>query len=125
MSEAYSVVGYNSSFSERARAMKIRPGVAIAGLTDVGCQRQFQGQSQPSAERDSNLGHGRVQAGAASDAELSCSDQGSKDAHANSGSSTGVHYRGQQAKNAGDEEFHISIEGGDSSDVVNDSARHE
>jgi len=40
MSEAQSVLAYNSSFSEWARAMKIRPGVAIASLTDVGCQRE-------------------------------------------------------------------------------------
>lgn len=31
---------YNSSFSGPSRGMKIRPGIEIAGLTDVGCQRE-------------------------------------------------------------------------------------
>src|SRR5437868_3106836 len=33
-------VAYNSSFSEQPRLMRIRPGIEIAGLTDVGCQRE-------------------------------------------------------------------------------------
>src|SRR5437879_3963723 len=56
------------------------PGGDHHRAQDVGCQCQFQSQSQPSAECDSNLRHRGVQAGAAADAESGRSDQCRQDA---------------------------------------------
>src|SRR6266542_2453870 len=75
------------------------------GAQDVGCQCQLQSQSQPSAERDSNLRHRGVQASALANAELGRSHQSRQDADTNSGSRAGVHYRCQQTKHASDEQF--------------------
>ena len=69
------IVENGAEYDNCSQLADLVPGRDHHRSQDVGCQCQFQGQSQPSAERDSNLRHRGVQAGSAADAESGRSNQ--------------------------------------------------
>ena len=63
------IVENGAEYDNCSQLADLVPGGDHHRSQDVGCQCQFQGQSQPSAERDSNLRHRGVEASSAANAE--------------------------------------------------------